>query len=64
MDLLMSNEKPAKGKLQPAKEIAVDETPVKGVEVLSLRVDDDFDLGGDPYNRTGSHCIIKVEDDD
>lgn len=24
-----------------------------------LAVDDDFDLGGDPYNSTGRHVIIK-----
>ena len=23
-----------------------------------LRIDDDFDLGGDPYNSTGRHAII------
>lgn len=63
MDLLMSNEKQIKGKPPADGKIAVDETPLKGVEVLSLEIDDDFDLGGDPYNRTGSHCIIEIEDD-
>ena len=27
-----------------------------------LRIDDDFDLGGDPYNSTGRHVIIKPKD--
>jgi hypothetical protein len=31
-----------------------DETPPKGVRVLSLDIEDeDEDVGGDPYNRTG-----------
>lgn len=59
----MSNEKQIKQRPIPTEDIVVDETPPKGVEVLSLSIDDDFDPGGDPYNRTGSHCIIKVEDD-
>jgi len=28
-----------------------------------LAVDEDFDTGGDPYNTTGSHVIIKQEYD-
>ena len=63
MDLLMSNEKPTKDRPLPANKVVVDETPLRGVEVLSLEIDEDFDLGGDPYNRTGSHCIIRIEDD-
>ena len=64
MDLIMSNEKQAKQKQLHAKDVAVDETPVKGVEVLSLEIDENFDLGGDPYNHTGSHCVIELKDDD
>ena len=33
------------------------------VEVVALEIDEDFDLGGDPYNHTGSHCIVKLRDD-
>ena len=25
-----------------------------------LKIDDDFDLGGDPYNSTGRHAIINA----
>ncbi len=35
-----------------------------GVEILSLKIADDIDTGGDPYNRTGQFCIIKIRDDD
>ena len=28
-----------------------------------LAIDGDFDTGGDPYNTTGSHVIIKQEND-
>ena len=28
-----------------------------------LAIDEDFDTGGDPYNTTGSHVIIKQEND-
>jgi len=36
--------------------------PAKDIKVVSLEIDDD-DFGGDPYNRTGSHCVIKTFDD-
>ena len=26
-----------------------------------LTIADDFDIGGDPYNSTGAHCIIKSD---
>ena len=28
-----------------------------------LAIDDDFDSGGDPYNTTGSHVIIQLQED-
>lgn len=59
----MSKEKQIKPWPKRAEDIVVDETPPKGVAVLSLEIDEDFDPGGDPYNRTGSHCIIKLDDD-
>lgn len=37
--------------------------PNREVEVIALEIDDDFDLGGDPYNHTGSHCVVKLRDD-
>jgi hypothetical protein len=36
----------------------------QGIEILSLKIADELDAGGDPYNRTGSFCIIKKRDDD
>ncbi len=35
-----------------------------GIEILSLKIGDEHDTGGDPYNRTGSFCIIKKRDAD
>jgi len=36
----------------------------QGIEILSLNIADEPDAGGDPYNRTGSFCIIKKRDED
>lgn len=36
----------------------------QGIEILALNIADEFDAGGDPYNRTGSFCIIKNRDKD
>lgn len=30
---------------------------VANIEVTSLRLDDEFDSGGDPYNQTGQFCV-------
>jgi hypothetical protein len=35
----------------------------KDVEVVALEIDENYDLGGDPYNHTGSHCVVKLRDD-
>ena len=32
------------------------------VEVVSLAIDEDFDLGSDPYNRTGQFMALKERD--
>jgi hypothetical protein len=32
-------------------------------EVINLEIDEDDDFGSDPYNRTGSHCVLKIGDD-
>lgn len=45
------------------------ETDHKDVRILrvnlrdenSLSIDDDFDTGGDPYNSTGQHVVLKAE---
>ena len=34
----------------------------QNVEVVSFEIADD-DFGGDPYNHTGSHCVLKVDED-
>ena len=31
-------------------------------EVIKLEIDEDDDFGSDPYNRTGSHCVLKLDD--
>lgn len=36
----------------------------QGIKILELNIADEFDAGGDPYNRTGSFCIIKNRDKD
>jgi len=41
--------------------LAVDKAPKRDVEVVSLEIIDD-DLGGDPYNRTGTHCVLKIDE--
>jgi hypothetical protein len=33
-------------------------------EIDELAVDEDFDLGGDPYNSTGQHVILELKKDD
>lgn len=34
--------------------------PVKPVEGALLEIDEDNDFGGDPYNHTGSYCVVKL----
>jgi hypothetical protein len=29
-------------------------------EVINLEIDENDDFGSDPYNRTGSHCVLKI----
>ena len=60
----MSTEKQAKEQVSSSEEVVLEETPVKGVKLLALEIDEDFDLGSDPYNRTGSHCVIKLDRDE
>lgn len=30
-------------------------------DVDGLAIADDLDIGGDPYNSTGQHCIVKSD---
>ena len=59
------NETPDKAEAQEHRS-AEDESSVsmsrQGIDVMSLEIAPDRDSGGDPYNRTGSYCVIKVED--
>jgi hypothetical protein len=34
-------------------------TRVGGAEVDLLTIDESMDVGGDPYNSTGKHCILR-----
>jgi len=66
----MSNEKttiwnPGKTPVMPT---ARSHGPVAGAkpqvpEVINLEIDEDDDFGSDPYNRTGSHCVLKIDND-
>jgi len=40
-------------------DVQVLRSSIKDVE--SLAIADDDDIGGDPYNCTGQHCIIKSD---
>ena len=51
---------------EPELRVDEDESSIsmsrQGIDVMSLKIAPDLDSGGDPYNRTGSHCIVKLED--
>ena len=34
----------------------------KDVKVIGLSIDENDDFGGDPYNHTGSHCVLEFDD--
>ena len=59
--------KDAPGKAdEPELRVGEDESSIsmsrQGIDVMSLKIAPDLDSGGDPYNRTGSHCVIKIEE--
>lgn len=37
-------------------------TRVGKIEINSLAIDDSMDGGGDPYNNTGKHCVVKIKE--
>ncbi len=37
-------------------------TRVGDIEIASLTIDETFDGGGDPYNSTGRHCVLKIRE--
>lgn len=61
----MSIEKNAAWKAEQKREqrqaSAENETPVAGVRVLSLQIEEE-DLGGDPYNRTGQFYLHDIKE--
>ncbi len=42
-------------------EVVGEKVPKRDVEVMSLEIADD-DFGSDPYNHTGTHCVLKIDD--
>ena len=67
----MSNEKatnrilrkaPAMPAVAGKGQLAGAEREPKEIEVVGLEIADD-DFGGDPYNHTGTHCVLKIDDD-
>jgi hypothetical protein len=67
MSIEKESMKDAPGKAdQPEHKIEEDESSIsmsrQGIDVMSLEIAPDSDSGGDPYNRTGSYCVIKVKE--
>lgn len=68
MDVNMTNEKtmvdsvPAMPLARRHASVAGSARPVKDVKVVALSLDENDDFGGDPYNRTGSHCVLKIDE--
>lgn len=65
----MSNEKtavdsvPATPAVRGQAAVAETSKPPKDVKVIALSIDENDDFGGDPYNHTGSHCVLEFTDD-
>lgn len=36
-------------------------TRVGNIEINSLTIDESLEGGGDPYNSTGKHCVVKIK---
>lgn len=68
MDVIMSNEKatadttPVTPAVRGKASVADSSKPKKDVKVVSLSIDENDDFGGDPYNHTGSHCVLEFDD--
>ena len=37
-------------------------TRVGEIEINTLTIDESLDGGGDPYNSTGKHCVLKFKE--
>ena len=42
--------------------IADAKKPTNDVKVVLLEIDENDDVGGDPYNHTGSYCVPEFDD--
>lgn len=68
MDVIMTNEKtkvdsvPVVPAVRGQASVAESSKPAKDVKVISLSIDENDDFGGDPYNHTGSHCVLEFDD--
>jgi len=68
MDVIMTNEKttvdsvPVVPAVRGQASVAESSKSAKGVKVISLSIDENDDFGGDPYNHTGSHCVLEFDD--
>jgi hypothetical protein len=69
MDVIMSNPKttvnavPVAAAVRGQASVAETSKSVKDDRGISLSLDENDDFGGDPYNRTGSHCVLDFSDD-
>jgi hypothetical protein len=45
-------------------EAVAEQGPAQDVEITSLEIEQDPDQGGDPYNRTGQHCVVEIPKDE
>ncbi len=65
----MSNEKttadlvPVAPAVRGQATVAESSKPAKEVKVIALSIDENDDFGGDPYNHTGSHCVLDFDED-
>jgi len=65
----MSNEKttvdsvPVTPAVHGQAAVAETSKPAKDVKVIGLSIDENDDFGGDPYNHTGSHCVLDFDDE-
>ena len=68
MDVIMTNNKttvdsvPVVPAVRGHASVAESSKPAKDVKVISLSIDENDDFGGDPYNHTGSHCVLEFDD--
>jgi hypothetical protein len=69
MDVIMTNDKttvnsvPVVPAVRGQAAVAESSKPVKDVKVIALSIDENDDFGGDPYNHTGSHCVLDFDED-